>query len=487
MVGGVDRRLNVVLGLQDKLTGPMNAVMNTFNKMKTSVNGATGANKKLTNSQGQAQSATESLNRKNTFLREQSERMGVTTGVVEKAMREVDVTFNSAGEAVGRAGKQIRVTNNLMDKGKVAAKGFQFGWLSVMFAGMALSRVFGGMVRAQLQLFGITELFSSLLTLVMLPVMMLLLPLFLLLFGVFSGLPDEVKLGIGIFIILMAVFGAMLTIVGQVMLAFMGFALIGSTAAATVMLWMVGLTLILFGVILIIVGVMMIVRAWGKDWRQVIAGMILVLGGLALAIIGVLVIMSIVAISTALLWAAIIIAVIAVAILIVKKWEWVKDMFQIAWEIMKNVFFSIWNAIVSFYQAKLNIIIGGINFLVRALNLIPGINIPLVPKVDFSRFKAELTDIGFLSRELETQRIIRARALEAAKTKKKEEDGGLLDNVIPPQFRNLIPGNGTLQPTPEVNVTNNNTFNVSDKEEMQKMIDANTAKIVEDLKRQTDI
>ena len=95
-------------------------------------------------------------------------------------------------------------------------------------------------------------------------------------------------------------------------------------------------------------------------------------------------------------------------------WEWIKDGFIIAWETMKNVFFSVWNAIVSFYEKQINLIISGINFLIKSINKIPGINIPLIPKIDLSFVKAQLTDIGALKSSLQLERETRAGQFAAA-------------------------------------------------------------------------
>ncbi len=65
-------------------------------------------------------------------------------------------------------------------------------------------------------------------------------------------------------------------------------------------------------------------------------------------------------------------------------------------------------------KAGLNIIIKGLNFLIRAINLIPGIRIPLIPKLDVSSLKGELTDIGALNTKLALERDAREAQFEAA-------------------------------------------------------------------------
>jgi len=112
-----------------------------------------------------------------------------------------------------------------------AARSFKFEYLSVMFAGMALDRAFGSLVKTQLELFGVSSMMGDAWTLVMLPIMELLTPIIYDLIEAFMSMPDETKLAIGSFVLLMAAFGKFLTITGQVVLAMMGFKMIGKDLA----------------------------------------------------------------------------------------------------------------------------------------------------------------------------------------------------------------------------------------------------------------
>lgn len=119
-------------------------------------------------------------------------------------------------------GKQL-VLGNVMRQGMIQARRFKMEWLSIMFAGMALSRAFGGLVKAQLQLFGVTDGLSSMWTVVMLPIMEKITPFLWKMIDAFMNMPEGLQLAIGGFVILMAVMGTVLMIVGQVFLGFMGF------------------------------------------------------------------------------------------------------------------------------------------------------------------------------------------------------------------------------------------------------------------------
>ncbi len=99
-----------------------------------------------------------------------------------------------------------------------------------------------------------------------------------------------------------------------------------------------------------------------------------------------------------------------------KAWEWIKDGFIIVWETMKNVFIKIWNSIISYYEGAINTILEGINAVIRGINKIPGINIPIIPKVDLGGLKGQLTDIGALKTSLQLEREARAGQFAAAMT-----------------------------------------------------------------------
>jgi hypothetical protein len=59
--------------------------------------------------------------------------------------------------------------------------------------------------------------------------------------------------------------------------------------------------------------------------------------------------------------------------------------------VMINALKFAWNMIADGMQLALNTAIGGINLLIRAINRIPGVSIPLIPSVDLSAIKAAYT------------------------------------------------------------------------------------------------
>jgi len=127
---------------------------------------------------------------------------------------------------------------------------------------------------------------------------------------------------------------------------------------------------------------------------------LLIIGGIILAITAIiLIIMN---------WKKILLTLVSLTLkgasLMDKAWEGLKDGFIIAFEIMKNVVISVWNFIVNFVEGQINTLISAINFLIKGLNKIPKVNISLIPEIDFSAVKGQLTDIDTLKQSLALER-----------------------------------------------------------------------------------
>ena len=404
----------------------------------------------------------------------------ITTRESAKFFRENNLQMQSADTAVNTLTGRTQSLGQVTDNASKAAKRFNFSWLSVMFAGMALNRVFGGMIKSQLKLFGITELLGGVFTLVMLPVMMMLLPLFLLLSQIMINLSPEMKIVVGVLIVMAAIFGIILLIVGQAMLAIMGLGMIFGITGSLAMLAVFGIVLILIGLGLVIAGIIIIIQNWGKNWIKVMKGIAIALVGLAFIFLGVMAIMVASGVAAAAImwiaWTAGIILIVAAIILLgvwwFNHWQESKEVFTIVWAAIKNTFFSAWNGIIDFFE-------WGVNKMIKLANLTPGINIEMR---DFGKFKADLIDMDALLLKVGLQRRARLKAEEEAKAGRGSD--GLFDSLIPDQFQTGLNSNASSAALQEININNNNTFNVSDKEEMERMLNENNLKIVEDIKRQ---
>jgi len=116
--------------------------------------------------------------------------------------------FDSKGAQ--RANKLRMMTHGL--------KGFRMEMLGVMFFGMAMQRMFTGLLQPALQATGIFEIWSAVLTILFLPIILELLPLFLEISNFLMNLPDSTKLAIGVLALLGIAFSSLLMVVGQLAL-----------------------------------------------------------------------------------------------------------------------------------------------------------------------------------------------------------------------------------------------------------------------------
>ena len=173
-------------------------------------------------------------------------------------------------------GKHLKL-GQVMQKGMHQQRRFKMEWLSVMFAGMALTRAFGGLIKTQLQLWGVTEGMANMWTILFLPIMEEMTPKIWKLIEALMALDPGVQKAIGSFVIFLAVFGTILMVVGQVFLALRGFMLLwpGLTTAITraggvfkaMRIWLLGLssTFLIVGAIVAAVAIGMHI-AWKENF-----------------------------------------------------------------------------------------------------------------------------------------------------------------------------------------------------------------------------
>lgn len=130
-----------------------------------------------------------------------------------------------------------------------ATKKFAFEYLGLMFAGMAVQRMFTGLLQPALQVSGVFEVIANILELLFLPVALLLLDPLLGILEFVANLPDEAKAFIGVIVLIGAIIGGLVFLLAQVVLAFGALSLAwpGIVAAA-------GLVSGVFGSIVTVVG-----------------------------------------------------------------------------------------------------------------------------------------------------------------------------------------------------------------------------------------
>jgi len=243
-------------------------------------------------------------------LNKWSRQLGISAGVLEGGMRDANLIFTKQGAILDRTTGRFIKQNKAMLKAKKAAAGFKFEWLSVMFAGMALYRVFGGLIRKQLELWGITEGYGAMLATMFIPVMETVSPVLWTLIDFFTNLDPEVQAAIGWFVALMAVFGAILAVIGSWKLAIMGIAKVFGITASAASTAILSIIAIIAGIALIVAGVVMVVKGKVEGIGLIIMGV----GAILLLFIG--------------WWALIPIAVGAAVYFIIKHWTGLKSFLQ---------------------------------------------------------------------------------------------------------------------------------------------------------------
>ncbi len=189
---------------------------------------------------------------------------------VTKQIIEIITRFKDAARApMQKLNSVMAEHNKKVQQNSKALGGFNFSWLSVMFAGMALYRVFGGILRQQMELWGIMEGFSAMLMIVMLPVMETLSDALWPILEWFMNLPEPAQRVIGLLIVFAAVVGAVLLVSGMLMLALYG--LLPILAALTPAL--AGMGIAVGSVILIILGIIAVLALVYLAWKTNFLGM----------------------------------------------------------------------------------------------------------------------------------------------------------------------------------------------------------------------
>lgn len=156
----------------------------------------------------------EVLGRKQSFYGEQMQNLGVTGRQVDNILSHYGFTFDKNGQLIDKAGNSVQNINQLMKQGKIATNGFNMSLLSTMFFGMALQRTFNGLIKTSLEWVGVNELLTTTLGVVFLPIAEELLNILLPIMTWFMDLPESVQKTIGAFALLGASVGTLMMVLG---------------------------------------------------------------------------------------------------------------------------------------------------------------------------------------------------------------------------------------------------------------------------------
>jgi len=126
-------------------------------------------------------------------------------------------------KAQARAEASQKATNKRMDKFRM--KLLFFG-LATMFAGMALQKATQGLIQPAAEAVGIFDIWSSILTILFLPIMMVALGVFIWMLEEVSKMSEEMKMFIGFIVVAGFVLGSLMIVIGQIASFTAGFTLL---------------------------------------------------------------------------------------------------------------------------------------------------------------------------------------------------------------------------------------------------------------------
>jgi len=144
--------------------------------------------------------------------------------VVPRTLEQIRSGAITATEGVDRLRKVTKDLSHVQTVTTKGTRGFRMELLSVMFFGMQLSRVFGGMIKSVLELLGVTEMWGAVMNVVLLPVLE---PLSDILYSIMEWLMDQppwVHKLIGVLVLLGFALGTALFMFGQFGLGILGVA-----------------------------------------------------------------------------------------------------------------------------------------------------------------------------------------------------------------------------------------------------------------------
>ena len=189
--------------------------------------------------------------------------MGFSQEKFQGGLNKLGYTVRANGKMYETWGKQKEVPfSKAMNKMTQATSKFQMQWLGAMFGAMAIKRVFQGLIDPAMKAAGVFELVSITLTVLFLPIAIEVLKVLLPLAQALMALSQATKLLIGGFAFLGFVLFSVLFIGAQFMLfassmgivfaqvnAYLGFALLPSLGALTVMLGVLAVLMGILGVL----------------------------------------------------------------------------------------------------------------------------------------------------------------------------------------------------------------------------------------------
>lgn len=365
--------------------------------------------------------------------------------IMERIVVRLDLITAGFEKKLNNINKSSSILDRNVKRLNKSLSRFRMDLLGVGFAGVALTAVMTNLLRPVADVYGVFELWSATLTLVFLPTMDMIFPLLLGFMETLMNLPEPVKQLIGIFAIFGLVLGKLLSIFGFGLIAISALKSAGLTLG--VAFTTIGAILaVLIGAFVIISGFLDVTKGKWEGLGKIIAGIGIVL----IAFIGV--------------WAAIPIAIGTAVYLIIKHWDKIKEFFSNLWNGIKDRFNAaldwiktwakkfvdfLWNALPSWVQQLIN----------GTLKLVASITTKEDKKSSTTKSTNKKGDFIW-------------RAGHGVTNISPE------DTIVGAKDPSKLSGGAQ-------GITLNNTYNisVSDRAEMQRLIDNNNRSLVRDLQR----
>jgi len=137
---------------------------------------------------------------------------------LERVVVMVQGVAKNFANTMRSASQRVQEYRQNLNKTKRAMRGFKIEMLGIMFFGQMMQRTFLGLLNPVMEAFGVFDLFREMLLILFLPVMEMLFPILMKVFDFFTNLPEPVKKFIGVFTIIGAVLGTVLSLFGQLSL-----------------------------------------------------------------------------------------------------------------------------------------------------------------------------------------------------------------------------------------------------------------------------
>lgn len=191
------------------------------------------------------------------------QNFGNTMRLSTEDFRSIADVNKQMGTNIGGLGQKVRMLTH-------GLRGFRMEMLGVMFFGMMLQRTFMNMLQPVMDAYGVFDLFRILLLTTFLPVMEMIFPVLMQLFDFFLNLPEPVQKSIGVFVLMGAALGTLLSLFGSLSLGLgsiiQAFPLLGSVVQG-IGAAVAGITAPILAVIAIVVAVLIgMYLAWQENF-----------------------------------------------------------------------------------------------------------------------------------------------------------------------------------------------------------------------------